>query len=169
MSHKPKYIPGDYWMSCEICGFDYRASQMRKRWDGLWVCAKDFERRHPQDRIKTTRDRQRVPVASPDGKTDLYSTTLLGGVSAGAKTMNVADTSHIADGDSIGIALRSTTEAWGTSEVIQWTFVDGTPTAVTVILNDGLWEDAANGNTVYLSQDAGDTFIDPQDTQASDL
>ena len=142
---------------------------MQKRWDGLWVCSKDWERRHPQDRLKTSRDRQRVPVASPDGKTDLYSTTLSAAFSAGAKSITVASASKIADKDSIGIALRSTTEDWGTSEYIQWTFVEGDPVGTTVILNDGLWEDAANGNTVYLSQDAGDTFIDPQDTQPSDL
>jgi len=140
---------------------------MRKRFDGLWVCPKDWEPRHPQDHIEITRDRQGVPVARPDRKTAMYSTTLLGGFSAGAKSINVASTSHIADGDSIGIALRSTTEEWGTDELIQWTFVDGDPGGAAVALKDGLWEDAANGNTVYLSQESGDVY--PANITASDL
>ena len=107
-------------------------------------------------------------MARPDGKTDLYSTTLSGAGLVGAKTINVASTSRIADKDSIGIVLRSTTEEWGISEEIQWTFVDGDPDDTTVILNDGLLEDAENGNTVYLSQDAGDNYLTSRVT-ADDL
>ena len=33
---------------------------MRVRWDGLMVCAKDFEERHPQDFVRGVRDNQAI-------------------------------------------------------------------------------------------------------------
>ena len=59
----PQYIPGNYWMICDRCGFKTRRSDMRKTWDNLWVCKDDWEPRHPQDFVKAKYDRQRVPVA----------------------------------------------------------------------------------------------------------
>jgi len=48
----PGYIAGDHWVVCDVCGFEYRHSIMRKRWDGLVVCPWDFELRHPQDFVR---------------------------------------------------------------------------------------------------------------------
>lgn len=61
------YIPGDYWMVCEVCGFEYRSSRMRKRWDGANVCEKDWEQRHPQEFMTyVSDDKQSVPNSSPE-------------------------------------------------------------------------------------------------------
>lgn len=60
------YRPGDYYLICDECGFKVRASETRKRWDGLRVCAKDWEPRHPQDFVRGRRDRQRVPEPRPE-------------------------------------------------------------------------------------------------------
>jgi len=35
-------------MECDICGFDYLKSELTKNSDGFWVCAKDFEVKHPR-------------------------------------------------------------------------------------------------------------------------
>lgn len=59
------YRPGDHWKVCDVCGFRYRASETRKRWDGLMVCEADFEERHPQDFVRGRTDRQRVPDPRP--------------------------------------------------------------------------------------------------------
>lgn len=40
---------------CDVCGFKYRASELKLRWDGLRVCAEDFERRHPQEFVRAVR------------------------------------------------------------------------------------------------------------------
>lgn len=64
------YIPGDFWRCCDVCGFNYRASQTFKRWDGLWVCREDFETRHPQDFVRGRKDVQNVP--SPRPETDVF-------------------------------------------------------------------------------------------------
>lgn len=52
----PGYIAGNEWVECEVCGLEYRKSQMRKRWDGYIVCPKDFELRHPQDFVRARPD-----------------------------------------------------------------------------------------------------------------
>jgi hypothetical protein len=59
------YIPGDFWRCCDICGFDVRASRSFRTWDGLYVCAEDYEPRHPQDFVRGRRDRQNVPHPRP--------------------------------------------------------------------------------------------------------
>lgn len=60
------YIAGGYWVICDVCGQKYRASETRMRWDGLRVCHKDFEVRHPQEQVRGRVDRQRVPNARPE-------------------------------------------------------------------------------------------------------
>lgn len=54
------YIPGDYFLLCDVCGFKKRRSECQKRWDGAMVCREDFEERHPLDLIQTRADRQNV-------------------------------------------------------------------------------------------------------------
>jgi hypothetical protein len=49
---------GDYNAICDVCGFKYKASELQMRWDGLFVCEKDWEPRHPQDYVKGIKDRQ---------------------------------------------------------------------------------------------------------------
>jgi len=56
---------GDYNAICDVCGFKFKASQLRRRWDGYMVCSVDYEERHPQDLIKIRPDRQAVPWARP--------------------------------------------------------------------------------------------------------
>lgn len=62
----PGYIPGDFWRICDRCGFSFRASQTFKTWDNLYVCAEDFETRHPQDFVRGRKDRQNVPNPRPE-------------------------------------------------------------------------------------------------------
>lgn len=59
------YIAGDPWVICDVCGFKYRMSDTKKRWDNLRVCHADFETRHPQDFVRGRMDRQRVVDARP--------------------------------------------------------------------------------------------------------
>lgn len=36
--HSPRFIPGDNWVVCDRCGFDYRRSAVSREWTGLMVC-----------------------------------------------------------------------------------------------------------------------------------
>lgn len=40
--------PGNWKVVCDVCGFQFPSSRVKKRWDGLMVCEDDWETRHPQ-------------------------------------------------------------------------------------------------------------------------
>jgi len=56
------YRPGDNYVLCDVCGSKLHASQTSSRWDGLQVCRKDWEARHPQDYVRGRRDKQAPEV-----------------------------------------------------------------------------------------------------------
>lgn len=43
MYSKTYFKSGTYNRICDECGFVYKRDQLRKRWDGLIVCEKDWE------------------------------------------------------------------------------------------------------------------------------
>lgn len=60
------YKSGDWNAECDVCGQKYKASKLKLRWDGLRVCPKDFEFRHPQDFVRGIRDSQNTPFSRPE-------------------------------------------------------------------------------------------------------
>lgn len=66
MSTSSSYKKGDWSAICDSCGMTFFASDLRKRWDGLMVCSKDFEVRHPQDFVRVKVDIQAVPWTRPE-------------------------------------------------------------------------------------------------------
>lgn len=58
---------GNYNTICDVCGFKYKATGLRKRWDGLMVCMQDWEIRHPQELIRPIPDQNKVPWTRPEG------------------------------------------------------------------------------------------------------
>ena len=60
------YKHGDRNAICECCGFKYKLSSLRKRWDGLLVCRKDWEPQHPQSLIRLRPERPRRVESSPE-------------------------------------------------------------------------------------------------------
>lgn len=62
---KTSFILGDSKATCDVCGFDMHQSQLKKRWDGAMVCARDWEPQHPQDRIHIRPERNNVKDARP--------------------------------------------------------------------------------------------------------
>ena len=144
------YIKGDYWMVCDRCGFNYRKSNMRETWDGLWVCEDDWEPRHPQLSVKAKQDDQRVPVARPDRSCVLGSTTVGTTASVDATSIILTDASSLSSGDSIGVTLDN--------GIVQWTSLSASPSGNTVSLSTLLMDQATAGNTVFLSSVADVTF-----------
>jgi hypothetical protein len=61
-----KYIAGDWQVQCDVCSRSILASEARHRWDGLIVCAEDYESRHPMDFIRVKPERQSVPFSRPE-------------------------------------------------------------------------------------------------------
>lgn len=59
------YIAGDYYLQCEVCGFDRRRSEAVRRWDGAMVCSPSvkggcYEERHPLDQVEPRPEQQNV-------------------------------------------------------------------------------------------------------------
>ena len=102
------YIPGDFYRNCDVCGFRYRASETRLRWDNQMVCAEDWEPQHPQDFVRGRKDNQTVPYPRPEPTMTFIgtlNTTLTAAAAAGATTLNVASSVRYEGGDDIGIML----------------------------------------------------------------
>jgi hypothetical protein len=59
------YGPGSWNVVCYQCGRKFKASQMRKHWQGYWVCPQHWEPRHPQDFVKSVTDNMTPPWTQP--------------------------------------------------------------------------------------------------------
>lgn len=55
------YKAGNWNAICDVCSFKFKATEMKKRWDGLMVCEKDFELDHPQKYLRVREDKTSVP------------------------------------------------------------------------------------------------------------
>ena len=69
---KNHLILGDWNALCDSCGRKFKASSLKKRWDGLIVCSEDWEQRHPQDLLRVQREQISVPWARPYPAEDTY-------------------------------------------------------------------------------------------------
>lgn len=59
--HNHYYSPGEWNVHCDVCGFKFKSSQIKKRWDGFMVCEKDWEADHPQKHIRVFETATTVP------------------------------------------------------------------------------------------------------------
>ena len=94
---------------CDSCGMKFKASELRVRWDGLWVCKDDFEFRHPSDFYRSRNDTHKLDRIRSDTPADPESTwTSTCGITInnlGGETGAVNTGFYIVDG------LRSKTRA----------------------------------------------------------
>lgn len=68
-------VVGDWNALCDQCGRKFKASDLRKRWDGFMVCEQDWEPRHPQDFIRPVKDEQRVPWTRSEPSNNFKATS----------------------------------------------------------------------------------------------
>ncbi len=57
---------GNWNAICDICGFKFKASELRKTWDNLMVCQQDYEIKHPQLTIRVRGDNPAVAWTRPE-------------------------------------------------------------------------------------------------------
>lgn len=55
------YDSSTYNAICDVCGFKFKASELKERWDGLRVCEGDWETRHPQELIRSVPEEPALP------------------------------------------------------------------------------------------------------------
>jgi hypothetical protein len=52
---------GSWNACCDRCGRNRKGDELKKTWDGLWVCAEHWEPRHPQDFVRAVRENPTPP------------------------------------------------------------------------------------------------------------
>lgn len=73
------YKKGQWNAICDSCGFEFKSSELKKRWDGLMVCSDDFEHDHPQKYLRVHEDSSSVPwVRTEPPETFIYVCRLSG-------------------------------------------------------------------------------------------
>ena len=72
------YEHGSYNAICDVCGFEYKASELRERWDGLMVCKPDWEPRHESDFFRVKPEDPSVPWARPEPEDNITGTDVEG-------------------------------------------------------------------------------------------
>lgn len=73
---------GQWNAICDRCGFKFKSGELKKDWQGLMVCDRDFELRNPQDFLRIQPERI-VPDWVRPRPPDVFETTCtLWGLSA---------------------------------------------------------------------------------------
>lgn len=60
------YKAGSWNVICAVCGRQFKADEVRKRWDGVMVCHSDYESRHILDFIRAVPERNTVLFTSTE-------------------------------------------------------------------------------------------------------
>lgn len=79
---KSNLVWGDWLGICDVCGFRCKASEMKKRWDGLMVCPTDYELRNAQDFLRVRGDHPSVPWTRPEPEDEFIDLCWIWGRSA---------------------------------------------------------------------------------------
>jgi hypothetical protein len=78
MGKRDYYKKGDWNSICYVCGFKRKASEMKLRWDGVYVCAQDWEIRQPQDFVRGVPEEEPLPWTQPEPPDGFVSATEIG-------------------------------------------------------------------------------------------
>jgi len=73
MGYKARYDKGDWVALCDSCGRKFKASHLKRRWDGLMVCSEDWEPRQTQDYVRGRAEKQ-IPVWTRSEPSDGFVT-----------------------------------------------------------------------------------------------
>lgn len=76
MSYISRYDKGNWIAMCDVCGRKYKASSLKKRWDGLMCCNHDWEIRQPQDFVRGIADTQIAPWLRSEPSDSFIAVTL---------------------------------------------------------------------------------------------
>lgn len=76
MGKADHYVHGDHNAQCFECGRKFKASTLKKHWQGYWVCLEHWEPRHTQDFVRSVPDIMTPPWAQPQpASATIYNTS----------------------------------------------------------------------------------------------
>lgn len=86
----------EYNVICDVCGFKYKASELKQRWDGPMVCKDDWEPRNILDFYRTRNDVHKLPFVRVDNQVEKTWTpnfvNLSGSIASTTGTWELSDT-----------------------------------------------------------------------------
>jgi len=103
------YEPGNNWVHDDKTGFKIRARDAVKEWTGLVTHRDRVEQRHPQEYVRTRRDKQSVsdprpqPVATYIGP---LKTALAAAADPGTATLEVENSSRFEPADRVEVLQK---------------------------------------------------------------
>ncbi len=59
------FQPHTWNAECARCGFEFKAANLKKEWEGFHVCEKCYERRHPGELFRYRPKEHKVPWTQP--------------------------------------------------------------------------------------------------------
>jgi hypothetical protein len=65
MSGQDYFAPAEWNIQCFRCGFKFKAGEVRKQWQGYYVCTRCWEPRQPQDFVRGVPDQPGAPFVQP--------------------------------------------------------------------------------------------------------
>jgi hypothetical protein len=68
------YVKGDWNAVCDICGFDFKASELKENWKKQRVCVKDFEGKHPQMFVRSKEEKISTDWARVPSSSEVFTT-----------------------------------------------------------------------------------------------
>lgn len=75
------FVSGQWNAICDSCGKRYKISELKKRWDGLLVCEKDYELDHPQKYLRVRETGQAVPIIRDEPQDEFKNVCDFAGIS----------------------------------------------------------------------------------------
>ena len=157
-----RYVPGEWNVICDVCGFEYKASELLERWDGQRVCKKDWEPRHVLDFFRPRKDHMEVAWARDDASRVSYyvaNVTSSGVLTAATVKSNGYALIIDATSGNLTITLPKTTgNQFAEFGRVQVARTDATANTVTLAVQA---PDTYLGSTSVAVGDAFELFINP--------
>jgi hypothetical protein len=146
---------------CDVCGFKFKNTELRKRWDGFMVCKDDYETRHILDFYSPKNDSHTLPWTRPDNQDETsWTPTVTDLTTAGTGTTTVIAT-YQDNGTEVSYTIQITNTGDNTSASVLNTTTLTLPTATATASGGGTAIDE-NGTLLGLvSVDTGTLTIRP--------
>lgn len=144
---------GSWNLICDICGQKKKAEDIKRRWDNYLVCKDDWERRHPSDFLRVSKEKGYVPFSFREPN-DVFVPPVC----------SIEESKPLADqasADCARISFNGTTDPvydpYYDNVVLQLSFDNKN--------NDGLWYDTSRYHHVVTMR--GQNFVDGSTSASS--
>lgn len=137
------YRPGDNWLIDDITGLKILASESRRQWNGSITHKDSWSPRHPQEFVRSTKDRQSVRNSRPRG-----ADTFVGPITTEINADHVASEITITVLSSSGFAVNDSVRIMLDGGDVHVAVVDMVPDSTTLVVIPALPGPTSAGKAV---------------------